>query len=204
MGVVVSGLGRARVGGNLNDRMPAYALLCLAPALLVRAARGQPGPWPAPDGPVPRWAPWGLAVAIVAQFALGVYNPPRYMPTATMRAAGDRLVTVIAAEPGPVLVMMHPYYALLAGKGPSTQIATLWYVRDRGALPLPRDFEQRIETRYYAAIVSDQSSFETEPALNGLISTYYEPATALGSAEAPATLSGVVVQPQVILVPRAK
>src|SRR5262249_62330092 len=36
MGVAVSGLGRVRVGGNLNDRMPAYALLCLAPALVVR------------------------------------------------------------------------------------------------------------------------------------------------------------------------
>src|SRR5579859_7486615 len=173
MGVAISGLGRVRVGGNLNNRMPAYALLCLAPALLARSVRGQAEPWDTPDSPVARWSPWVLTGAIVAQFGLGVYNPLRYMPTRQMRQAGDSLVARIAAAPGPVLVMMHPYYALLAGKEPSTQIATLWYVRDRGVLPVPADMEQRIETHYYAAIITDQSDFEVEPAMHGLLTSYY-------------------------------
>ena len=203
MGVAISGLGRVRVGGNLNDRMPVYALLCLAPALLVRATRGQAAPWPKLDGPLARWAPWVLAGAIVLQFGLGVYNPLRYMPTAQMRQAGDNLVRRIAAVPGPVLVMMHPYYALLAGKEPSTQIATLWYVRDRGALPIPADFEARLETHYYAAIITDQSDFEIEPAMQNLLSSNYAQSAALDATQAPATLVGVVVRPQLLYLPRA-
>jgi len=200
--VAISGLGRARVGGNLNDRMPAYALLCLAPALLVRATRQQPELWPTPTSPVARWAPWVLAGAILAQFGLGVYNPLRYMPTARMSSAGDSLVARIAAVPGPVLVMMHPYYALLAGKETSTQIATLWYVRDRGEEPVPPDMEARIETHYYAAIITDQSDFEFEPDLHGLLNSYYVQAAALGPADAPPTLVGVVVVPELVYRPR--
>ena len=202
MAVAISGLGRVRVGGNLNNRLPAYALLCLAPALLVRAMRGQPLPWPAPNGAMARWAPWVLAGAIVVQFGLGVYNPPRYMPTPAMRAAGDSLVARIAAVPGPVLVLMHPYYALLAGKAPATQIATLWYVRDRGALPLPADFVSRLDTHAYAEIISDQSDFEVEPALQELLARTYVPAQTLDASQAPATMVGVVVRPQVVYVPR--
>jgi 4-amino-4-deoxy-L-arabinose transferase-like glycosyltransferase len=204
MALAISGLGRIRVGGNLNDRLPAYALLCLAPALLARAVVGQPEPWATPTSPLARWAPWALTGAIVLQFGLGIYNPLRYMPTAQMRRAGDSLVARIAAVPGPVLVMMHPYYALLAGKEPSTQIATLWYVRDRGALPMPSDFENRIETHYYAAIITDQSDFEFEPAMHGLLNSYYVQAAALGPTEAPPTLVGVVVVPELIYRPRPK
>lgn len=85
---------------------------------------------------------------ILLQFVLGVYNPFRYIPTAAMRASGDHFIQRIAAINGNVLVMMHPYYALLAGKEPATQIATLWYVRERGALPLPDDFARRLESHY--------------------------------------------------------
>jgi hypothetical protein len=140
----------------------------------------------------------------VVQFGLGVYNPLRYIPTRQMRAAGDSLVARIAAVPGPVLVMMHPYYALLAGKETSTQIATMWYVRDRGALPVPADFEQRIETHYYSAIITDQSDFEIDPALHGLVNSYYVQAGAFDATQAPATMVGVVVRPQLLLRPRQK
>ncbi len=204
MAVAISGLGRVRVGGNLNNRMPAYALLCLAPALLVKALRGQPQPWATPASAVARWAPWLLAGALLLQFGLGMYNPLRYMPTRAMRQAGDDLVARIAAEPGPVLVMMHPYYALLAGKEPSTQIATLWYVRDRGVLPVPADFEARIETHYYSAIITDQSDFEVEPAVHGLLTSYYVQAFAFEPGQAPATMVGVVVRPELIYRPRPR
>ena len=203
LGVVLSGLGRIRVGGNLNNRMPAYALLCLAPALWGRHASALPLDWPALRRAWDRWPQWGLAGAILVQFGAGVYDPPRYIPTGLMRQAGDRLIQRIAAVPGPVLVMMHPYYAQLAGKQTSTQIATLWYVRDRGALPLPQDFVSRIQGRYYSAIISDESVFETEPALRELIMTYYASAETLDDAEAPSTTTGVTVRPQLVYRPRS-
>lgn len=143
-----------------------------------------------------------MAGAILIQFGVGAYNPLRYIPSGEMQQAGDHLIQQIANIPGPVLVMMHPYYAQLAGKQPATQIASLWYVRDRGALPLPQDFVNRIRDHYYAAIISDESSFETEPALRDLILTYYVPTDSLDDREAPATTTGVTVRPQLVLQPR--
>ena len=142
------------------------------------------------------------AAAILIQFALGVYNPLRYIPTAEMRRSGDRLIERIASIDGEVLVMMHPYYARLAGKQPSAQIATIWYARDRGAQPLPHDFVSRIRGHYYAAIISDESAFETEPDIRDLIEQYYVPAGELDVSEAPATMTGVVVQPKRLYFPQ--
>ena len=119
-----------------------------------------------------------------------------------MRRSGDELIHQIAAVDGPVLVMMHPYYAMLAGKVPSTQIATLWYVRHRGELPVPLDFVDRIKMQYYTEIISDGSSFETETALRTLLTTYYVPTRSLGYDQAPSTNTGVVVRPSLIYLPR--
>lgn len=195
--VVVSGLGRAPVGGNLNNLMPVYAFLCLAPALLARGWLGAPAA-------APRWATGALAFAILAQFALGAYNPLRYIPTPEMRAAGDRLIARLRAVDGEVLVLMHPYYAVLAGKSPSAQIIHFWYFyKDRG-LPLPADFVERIETQHYAVIVSDESLFETEPAFRSLIDAHYQPAERLSEADSPPTTTGLTARPQLILTPRLR
>lgn len=197
LAAVISGLGRASVGGNLNNLMPVYTLLCLAPALLLREWQAR-SHLPAP------WQTGLLAGLILAQFALGVYNPARYIPTAGMRRSGDRLVSRIAAIDGEVLVMMHPYYAWRAGKAPSAQLAALWHGRERGSLPLPPDFVARLEQQYYAAIISDNSLFETEPELVRLLETAYFPAETLAADEAPPAPTGMAVQPQVIYRPRQR
>ncbi len=119
-----------------------------------------------------------------------------------MRESGDQFIHRIASFPGRVFVMMHPYYTILAGKEPSTQIATLWYVRHRGELPLPDDFVNRIESHYYSAIISDESFFETQPDLHELITTYYIQTETLNFSKAPPTLTGVVVRPKVIYRPK--
>jgi len=197
LAAVISGIGRASVGGSLNNLMPVYAFLCLAPALLVGEwnRRSLSPAWS-------RWRDWLVAALVLVQLALGAYYPPRYIPSAAMRASGDRLIQRLAAIDGPVLVMMHPYYALRAGKEPATQIAALWYVRERGQRPLPDDFASRIENRYYSAIVSDESLFETEPALQRLIRAHYYPAQTLGLEDAPTAPTGMAVTPQIIYLPR--
>jgi len=133
---------------------------------------------------------------------LGRYPPERHIPSAFMKNAGDHLLQQIASLDNPVLVMMHPYYALMAGKDPSTQIATLWYVRHRGELPLPSDFVNRIKSHYYSTIIGDESSFETPSDLQKLITTYYVQTETLDAARAPSTLTGVIVRPKVILRPK--
>lgn len=194
LGVAVSGLGRASVGGNINNRMMGYALLCLSPGLLWRA-------WP---DSLPRGGNRRIVVIsalILLQFGLGAYNPWRYFPSAKMRRSGDRLVESLADAPGEVLVLMHPYYAQLAGKPPSAQIAAMWHARERGSLPLPSDFAARIEQRHYALVVSDESLFETEPALRELLERTYIRAGDVPSELSPPTMSGLVVRPRVWFTP---
>ena len=99
-------------------------------------------------------------------------------------------------------MLMHPYYALMAGKTPSTQIIHLWYLYKYGNQPLPDDFVQRLRTHYYAAIISDASLFETEPVVRDLIETYYLPTETLGQADAPPTMTGIVTRPQIIYRPK--
>lgn len=189
--VVVGGAARASVGGNLNNLMPVYGLLCLAPALLWRL-------WPARDD----WRPWVIAGGLVVQLGLGVYNPPRYIPTPAMQAAGDSLIKRIRSFDGPVLVMMHPYYAVLAGKEPSMQLPTLWSLHAWLGEPLLPGFVERIRGHYYAAIVAGESVFETDPDIRGLVETYYARSAALGPADAPPTLTGVVVRPSLVYTPK--
>lgn len=191
LAILISGMGRASVGGNLNNLMPAYTWLCLAPALCWRE-------WPhRPD-----WRATLVPLLILIQFGLGIYNPLRYLPTPAMRDSGDRLVAKIASIQGEVLVSMHPYYAWLAGKEPSAQLASLWHARERGQLPLPQDMVGRLQGHYYAAIISDQSLFETEPAWRQLLETYYRPAETLTVTDAPPTNTGLIVRPAIIYVPK--
>lgn len=204
--IVVAVLGRTSVGGNLNHLMPAYALLCLAPALLW----AEVAPWPEQRR---RPAAWLLGTALVLQLGLTLFNPVRFLsgatlplrltPTTAMRQAGDRLIARLAAVDGAVLVPQHPFYALLAGKTPSVQISALWHARHRGRDPLPADLVAQLQSHQYALILSDDSDyFETDPPWMALLTTYYRPLGTLDATEAPPTLSGVVVRPRTLYVPR--
>ena len=124
--------------------MSAYTLLCLAPALFY----GEIAAASLPTFLTPRRAEYGLVALVLLQFVLGAYNPFRYRPTGEMRAAGDALVARIASTEGHVFVMMHPYYALRAGKPPSAQALTLWYMVARGNQPMPAELIRRFETQY--------------------------------------------------------
>lgn len=202
--ILASVAGRASVGGARNQLMQAYAFLCLTPALLWREMAN----WRKPER-----ARTVVELALLLQFGLTLLSPvgrlirpeqpQRYVPTAAMRASGDRLVARVAAMPGDVLVMMHPFYAYEAGKPPAAQIQALWHARWRGRDPLPADFVARIQNRDYSAIISDQSPyFETEPALLALIDANYVLSETLDIEDSPPTMSGLIVRPKVIYVPR--
>jgi 4-amino-4-deoxy-L-arabinose transferase-like glycosyltransferase len=201
LAIVISAMGRIRVGGNVNNFMPVYTLLCLTPAIFMQAFNSESSVHTLARERI-RWGDWIVVSLILVQFALGRYSPPRYIPSPEMRQSGDRLIQRIASMEDPVLVMMHPYYTILAGKEPSTQIATLWYVRHRGELPLPDDFVNRIQDHYYSAIISDESFFETQPDFYKLIRTYYIQTETLNSNEVPRTITGVVVRPKAIYLPK--
>ncbi len=189
----ISGVGRASVGGNVNNLMPAYALLCLAPALAVQALANRPP------------ARYDLALVgglVLVQLALGAYNPARYLPTSAMRVSGEQLIQSIASTPGEVLVLMHPYYAVLAGKPPSAQIATLWYLSHWQGQPLPADFVARLQNHYYTVIISDESFFETAPVVKDLLTAHYQVVRALPPTAAPPTTVGLTVRPQLWWEPR--
>lgn len=189
---IVSGVGRSSVGGNVNNLMLVYAFLCLSPMVVFVGAHCRA---PLRDG--------FIASLIILQFVLGAYNPLRYIPTPTMRESGDRLVKRIAETKGEVLVMMHPYYAMLAGKQPSAQIATLWYGRAGGTTPLPDDFVKRIQNHHYSMIISDESFFEIEDAeLQSLLSANYVKTMMIDESESPPAPVGMLVQPKVIYIPK--
>jgi len=205
---IISGTGRASVGGNVNNLMAVYALLCIAPALLWKEIHREA----AKDAKNTKsiLAPFAssrlssgkaaiVTAVVLIQFALGAYNPLRYIPTTQMRESGDRLSERIRSIDGEVLVMMHPYYAWLADKGPSAQIAEIWYLHAWSGVPLPQDFVDRIRERYYAVIVSSESMFETDPEIQGLIEQYYVRAEMI---DGPPTMTGMVVRPSVIYVPK--
>lgn len=193
--ILISGLSRASVGGNLNDRLPAYTLLCLAPAILARELQ-------LAAKPSRCWQVRLIPCLVLVQFALGGYNPFHHIPTPAMLQSGRHLTEKIATYHGEVLVLMHPYYALLAGKAPSAQLAAMWHARERGQLPLPPDFVARLKQHYYAAIISDNSLFEMEPTFQQLLQVYYQPVETLGPGEAPPTTTGLVVQPTIVYLPR--
>jgi hypothetical protein len=202
----ISLAGRLSVGGDRNNWMPAYAMLCLTPGLLAGLWRDQPALRR------PALALTLLWLALLLQAGLTLVNPiyaltgyqrhDRFWPVAADRAAGERFVQRLAASDGPVWVMMHPWYAMLAGQEASVQVLPLWHARRRGQDPLPPDLVQRIASQYYAAIVSDESAyFESDPVLLALIEAYYQPVERLAAEDAPATLNGFLVRPQVVYVP---
>jgi hypothetical protein len=178
---LVSGVGRASVGGNLNNLMPVYALLCLAPALLPPLQWSQLAP-----------------LALLLQLALAVYNPLRYIPTPTMLEQGNALIKQIHSINGPVLVMIQPYYAWRAGHTPSAQVASLWHLQHWLGLPWPADLVHRLQNRYYAAIISDESLFETNSPIHPLLITNYPHTQTL---TAPTTFVGLPVRPTTLYLP---
>lgn len=102
-------LSRLHSGGGRETLLPAYAAIALLAGLgfdglCRRAAR---------RAFVVRT---GLLVLLSLQVAHLLRDPARLLPTAADAAAGGHLIRQIAATPGDVIVLDHPWYATMAGK----------------------------------------------------------------------------------------
>jgi hypothetical protein len=215
--VFISVAGRTATGGNLNNMIIGYALLCLAPALSLSYPRKRVS---IPAGKLDsrlrgndtsgrlKFIRWVWLAAIVMQFGLVTFPlhgilPQTYWPTADMRAAGDALLARVEQEPGEVWLLLHPSYAVRAGTRPYVHLQSLWHARQRGANSLPVDLVALIEQQQFAQIISDESDFfETEPVFLDLLLAHYEVAETLLPNQSPPTLSGPIVRPLTVYVPR--
>ncbi len=207
--VFISVAGRSTVGGNLNNMLIGYAFLCLIPALSFprkRESTSAAGMDTRLRGYDKRSWLWFAAILVqfgLVTFPLNAGLPSQFLPTAEMRAAGDALLARVAAEPGDVWLLLHPSYAVRVGKRPYVHLQSLWHARYRGADPLPADLVALIEQQQFAQIISDESDFfETEPAFLALLLAYYEAEKTLPPEQAPSTLSGPIVRPLTVYIPR--
>jgi hypothetical protein len=114
---------RLHTGGYVNVLMPAYAACALGGGLAFAAMRRL--------GPLPALA----AVALVlAQLAVLLQMPDHALPARVQRTAGTELIARLRSLPGPVLVLAHPWYGTLAGKGSFAQTDAITEVlRSHGA-----------------------------------------------------------------------
>jgi hypothetical protein len=139
---------RLHTGGYLNVLMPAYAACALLGGLAVAALR--------------RRGSIGAVVALImvaGQLALLAYPIGAQIPTARDRAAGAQLEAAIKRLPGPVLVLRHPWYGTLAGKGSFAQsegiVDVLRSISPRGAHALGRALHGSLNRYGIRAVVLD-------------------------------------------------
>jgi len=101
---------RLHTGGYLNVLLPAYAACALIGGLAYGQLRRHG-----------IFAALLATAAIVVQLVVLAYPVAAQIPTRADRAAGGELLTALRKLPGPVLILRHPWYGTLAGKGSFAQ-----------------------------------------------------------------------------------
>ncbi len=156
--VAASWVGRLHSGGWDDVLIPAAAGVALLVGQAVAAFR---------RAPPHRWG-W-LATAVVAAPLIVQLGHLRYplaaqIPTAADRRAGDQLVAALRQLPGQVIVLDHPWYATLAGKGTSAHEEAIYEVLrsgdGRGRRVLLRDLPTAVASSTVGAVVLDDTDDE--------------------------------------------
>jgi hypothetical protein len=156
--VGASWVGRLHSGGWDDVLIPAAA----AVALLVghgcaALRRAPPHRW--------RWLATALLVGpLVVQLLHLRYPLSAQIPTAADRQAGDRLVATLRQLPGQVVVLDHPWYAAMAGKGTAAQEEAIYEVlrsgAGRGRAALLSDLPGAVAAPSIGAVVLDDTDDE--------------------------------------------
>lgn len=139
--------------------------------------------------------------AVVMQFLGLGYFPPKFLPTARDEAAGHAVVERIRAIPGEVLLPLHPYLAVMAGK-PETfhgmaQAAVMFSGKGAAAKRVEHDYEQAVREHRYAAIFHDLSMKK----LGDTTAGYRLEEALFENSDAFWTLCGARTRPELIYVP---
>jgi len=162
-GFVSSMLMRSKGGGYTNS----YLTLCCFGSILVGMILGKSN----------RFKPWLRALVmliLLLQFYRFGYNPLNQMPSRADYRAGDMLISKIASFPGPVLVVSHPFYPVMAGKKMNMQDMAMRDLLDSGH-PIPEDLSNKIQHGYYSAVILDEfdDGYEKRHPLRPLIEEAY-------------------------------
>ena len=191
--VGISALARMQPGGWNNVLLPGYAALALLFAVgAERLARTPAGVW--------------LAAACILQLLVLAYDPGKQLPSARDRAAGDTLVTRLAAIRGDVWLPYHGYLATLAGK---RSYAHIWGVDDvidhdpRRGPALRADVVDALRRRRFSAVVMESDMIETKSWLWTEVERDYRPGPAI-SADRSALwpVTGMRTRPEQVYVAR--
>jgi hypothetical protein len=140
---------RLHSGSAPNVLMPAYAACALLATLSFS--------WLHRLGPLPAFA---ASAVVLVQVAMLLSMPNHAIPTRAERTAGTELISRLRSLPGPVLVLAHPWYGSLAGKGSFAQVDAIIEVlrsdASRGAAVLNRTLGDSLNHYHIQAVVLDQ------------------------------------------------
>jgi hypothetical protein len=150
-GLIVSAwVSRLHTGGYANVLMPAYAAIALLAGLTYAGLI---------DGRHGRVALPLVGVALGVQLGLLVYPISAQIPTTADHTAGAQLIARLRTLAGPVIVIRHPWYATLAGKGTSAQAEAIGDVlrsaSTRGGRALRASLRDALDTDKVQAVVLD-------------------------------------------------
>jgi hypothetical protein len=143
---------RVHTGGYANVLLPAYAACALIGGLAyARVVRelGMVGALLA-------------TVAIIVQLLVLSYPVDAQIPTRTDRRAGTELLAALRTLPGPILILRHPWYGTLAGKGSFAQDDGIHEIlrsqAPRGARALRSSLPHALDQYHVQTVVLDGSA----------------------------------------------
>jgi 4-amino-4-deoxy-L-arabinose transferase-like glycosyltransferase len=151
-GVAVSAVGFATQWASSNAYIPGLVFPGLFAVLAVAALQRLVGGARRPLLAGVVGAVVGGAIAV--QMLVGLYSPRRHLPTARDRQTGAELIALLRAQPGPVLLPYHPFYAHLAGKPAHYHQMGINDVT-RAGYPWPPSVIETIQQKRYSTVILD-------------------------------------------------
>jgi 4-amino-4-deoxy-L-arabinose transferase-like glycosyltransferase len=149
-----SWVARMHMGGYNNVLMPAYAAiaLCFGLGVAVRMSMSRARVW--------------VLILCAVQFVVLLHDPRDQIPSDADRQAGRRLVGVLEALDGEILMPQHGYLPALAGKKTCAHEIAIWDILRGGDPDVANKLMQEISTAIYdgrfQAIVLDRPLFYME------------------------------------------
>jgi len=200
---VVGAIGWGTEFAHFNAYMPALLHGALAVGAAVPALAGCARAWTA-DRPNSSWAPSAAAAAVAIAGGITLlgasWDPAKFIPRDSDRAAGAALVQRIAGIQGDVWVPSHPWYAHLAGKRMFVHRMGITDVTARKPRPVV-GLDASMRDHRFAAVVLDLADTDPVP---GFMQPYRTD-LALPGNEKPRLYTGAKrAVPQSVWVPAVK